>query len=127
MRTKILLPETVVRQDGAGKEVALERGNKSMLLTLGITRIIEREILDVSVWGSSDGQHWKKIAAFPRKFYCGTYQMLLDLARHPGVQYLRAQWKMDRWTAEEERKPLFGFYLHAEDVRSYERHRAGAA
>jgi len=55
MRPKILLPETVARKDGSGTEVALERGSKSMLLTLGITRIIEREILDVSVWGSSDG------------------------------------------------------------------------
>src|SRR5580658_1195093 len=113
---KVLLPETVARKDGAGAEVAVERGSNSMLLTLGITRIIEREILDVSVWGSSDGQQWSQIAAFPRKFYCGTYSMLLDLARHPGIQYLRAQWKMDRWDFEEP-QPLFGFYLHAEDVK----------
>ncbi len=97
MIQKVLLPETVVRQDGSGTEIAVEGVSKSMLLTLGITRIIEKEILDVSVWGSSDGKHWKQIAAFPRKFYCGTYSLLLDLARHPGIQYLRAQWKMDRW------------------------------
>jgi hypothetical protein len=125
MFQKVLLPETVVRQDGTGTEVALESSSsKSMLLTLGITRILEKEILNVSIWGSSDGKHWNQIAAFPRKFYCGTYSMLVDLARHPGVQYLRAQWKMDRWTSEGERKPLFGFYLHAEDVKV--RH-AGAA
>ena len=124
MIQKVLLPETVVRQDGSGTEIAVEGVSKSMLLTLGITRIIEKEILDVSVWGSSDGKHWKQIAAFPRKFYCGTYSMLLDLARHPGIQYLRAQWKMDRWVSEEEPKPLFGFYLHAEDVKV---RRAGAA
>jgi hypothetical protein len=117
MIQRVLLPETVVRQDGSGTEVAVERGSKSLLLTLGITRIIEKEILDVSVWGSSDGKHWKQIAAFPRKFYCGTYSLLLDLAHHPGIQYLRAQWKMDRWVSEEEPKPLFGFYLYAEDVR----------
>jgi hypothetical protein len=129
MFRKILLPETIAQQDGAGTEVALERGSKSMLLTLGITRIIEKEILNVSVWGSKDGKHWQQIAAFPRKFYCGTYSMLLDLARHPGIQYLRAQWKMDRWTLDGERKPLFGFYLTAEDVRSYDRRvrHAGAA
>jgi len=116
MIPKVLLPETVARKDGSGAEVALERGSNSMLLTLGITRIIEREILDVSVWGSNDGRQWNQIAAFPRKFYCGTYSMLLDMARHPGVQYLRAQWKMDRWDFEEP-QPLFGFYLHAEDVK----------
>ena len=113
MRTKVLLPETVARHDGAGTEVALERDSRSMLLVLGITRIIEREILNVSVWGSSDGQGWKQVAAFPRKSYCGTYSMPLDLDQHPDVQFLRAQWKMDRWDFEEP-QPLFGFYLHAE-------------
>jgi len=116
MIPKILLPETVARKDGAGTEVTLGKDSKSMLLTLGITRIIEKEILDVSVWGSSDGKHWKQIAAFPRKFYCGTYSMLVDLAQHPGIQFLRAQWKMDRWDFEEP-QPLFRFYLHAEDVK----------
>lgn len=119
MFTKVLLPETVARQNGAGAEVALERSSKSLLLTLGITRIIEREILDVSIWGSSDGRNWKQVAAFPKKSYCGTYSMPLDLARHPDLLYLRAEWKMDRWDFEEP-QPLFGFYLHAEDVRSRE-------
>jgi hypothetical protein len=123
MLTKVLLPEIVARQDGVGTEIALEPGNRSLLLTLGITRIIEREILNVSIWGSSDGERWKQIAAFPRKSYCGTYSMLLDLARSPEVQYLRPQWKMDRWDFEEP-QPLFGFYLNAEDVKV--RH-AGAA
>ncbi len=123
MHQTILLPETVARQDGAGTEIALERGSNSILLTLGITRIIEKEILNVSVWGSGDGKQWKQIAAFPQKFYCGTYSMLLDLTRHPGIQFLRAQWKMDRWDFEEP-QPLFGFYLYAEDAKV--RH-AGAA
>jgi hypothetical protein len=123
MIPKILRPETVARHDGAGEELALERGSKSLLLTLGITRIIDREILDVSIWGSNDGKQWKQIAAFPRKSYCGTYSMPLDLAQHPGVQYLRAQWKMDRWDFEEP-QPLFGFYVYAEEVKVQ---RAGAA
>src|ERR1700691_217815 len=124
MIPKIFLAETVARKDGAGTEVTLRQGSKCMLLALGITRSIEKEILALSVWDPSDGKHWKQIAAFPRKFYCGTYSMLVDLAHHPGIRYLRAQWKMDRWVSEEEPKPLFGFYLYAEDVRV--RH-AGAA
>jgi len=116
MISTVLLPETVARQDGAGIEVSVERGSKCLLLTLGITRIIEREILDVSIWGSSDGVQWQQIAAFPRKFYCGTYSMPLDLAQYPDIRLLRAQWKMDRWDFEEP-QPMFGFYLHAEDVR----------
>ena len=123
MFSKALLPESVTRLDGSGPEIALEAGSKTLQLTLGITRIIEKEILDVSVWGSTDGRQWKQLAAFPRKFYCGTYSMVLDLARHAGIRYVRAQWKMGTWDMQEP-KPLFGFYLHAEDVKMQH---AGAA
>lgn len=116
MFSKVLLPESVTRQDGAGPEIALEEGAQNLLLTLGITRILEKEILDVSVWGSADGRYWRLIAAFPRKYYCGTYSMVLDLARHKEIRYVRAQWQMGTWDMQEP-KPLCSFYLHAEDVK----------
>ena len=112
MLSRFLIPETVARQDGAGMEVPVEI--RTILLTLGITRIIAQESLEVSIWGSEDGEQWHPLLAFPQKFYCGSYSMVLDLASHPGVQYLRAQWKMGRWTRDE-RAPLFEFYLRAED------------
>ena len=108
-----LLPETVARQDGVGAEMEVE--SKVVRLTLGITRIIAQESLEVSVWGSEDGEHWEHLLAFPQKFYCGTYAMVLDLARHPAVRCLRAQWRMGRWLPEEH-APLFEFYLRAEDA-----------
>jgi hypothetical protein len=128
MSSKVLLPEFVTRQDGMGPAIELpeteqEAGAKPLMLTLGITRIVEREILDVSVWGSPDGRLWNQVASFPRKFYCGTYSIVVDLRRHPGVRYLRAQWHMGMWDMQEP-KPLFGFYLHAEEVKL---HHAGAA
>jgi hypothetical protein len=113
MLSQFLLPETVVRQDGMGAEMAV-RG-QTVRLTLGITRIIAQESLDVSVWGSADGEQWRPLAAFPQKFYCGTYSALIDLTRHPDVRYLRAEWKMGRWDPDE-RSPLFEFYLRAEDA-----------
>ncbi len=123
MFSKALLPESVTRQDGAGPEIAVEETSENLLVTLGITRILERQNLDVSIWGSADGKAWEPLAAFPRKSYCGRYSTVVNLTRHPGTRYLRAQWKMSRWDSEN-RKPLFGFYLHAEDVHL--RH-AGAA
>ena len=108
-----LLPETVARQDGVGAE--MEVASKVVRLTLGITRIIAQESLEVSVWGSEDGEHWESLMAFPQKFYCGTYSVVLDLARHPYVRYLRAQWRMGRWLPEEH-APLFEFYLRADDA-----------
>jgi hypothetical protein len=122
MLPQFLLPETVARQDGMGAEMAFER--KIVQLTLGITRIIARESLEVSVWGSADGEHWRPLIAFPQKFYCGNYSQVLDMTSHPDVRYLRAQWKMGRWIRDE-RAPLFGFYLRAEEGRL--RREAGAA
>lgn len=113
-----LIPETVVREDGTGAEFELgDLQGKLLLLTLGITRIIEQESLDISFWGSPDKAAWsaKPLIAFPQKFYCGTYQLLLDLSNHPDVRYLRVQWKVNRW-GRGTAKPLFGFYVFAEEM-----------
>jgi hypothetical protein len=118
MVTTYLLPENVARQDGSSAEIALESNrSKPLLLTLGITRIVEHESLELSLWGSADKESWKRLAAFPKKYYCGTYSLVLDLARYPEVLYLRAQWKMSCWGRGEEPIPLFGFYLRAEEPK----------
>ncbi len=113
-----LLPETVAREDGAGPAMDLAAAQgKALKITLGITRIIEQESLDVSIWGSADGSEWgaKPLFAFPQKFYCGTYSATLDLTASPDVKLLRAQWKMNRW-GRGEPKPLFGLYVFAEEA-----------
>ena len=115
MKALFLLPESVARQDGAGADIALDAARcKPLLLTLGITRAMEQESLEISIWGSSDQKNWEPLQVFPQKFYCGTYSMALDLNRRPHIRYLRAQWKMNRWgwAAEE---PLFGFYVSVEE------------
>ena len=70
-----------------------------LILTLGITRIIEQESIDIAIWGSADGTDWgaKPLVTFPQKFYCGTYQIVLDLSERPDVKYLRAKWAVNRW------------------------------
>ena len=118
MLPQFLLPETVARQDGMGAEMPSER--KLVQLTLGITRVIAQESLEVSVWGSADAEHWRPLLAFPHKFHCGNYPLVLDMTNHADVRYLRAQWKMGRWTHctnHDERAPLFEFYLRAEEGR----------
>ena len=113
-----LLPETVARQDGTGSvlEVDSEFESRVVRLTLGITRIIAQENLDVSVWGSENGEYWQLLLNFPQKFYCGTYSTVLNLTEHPNVKYLRAEWRMGR-LIQEERAPLFEFYLLAGELR----------
>lgn len=114
-----LLPETTIREAGAGAELDLGRPEGTViLLTLGITRIIEQESLDVSIWGSADGKDWgtKPLVSFPQKFYCGTYQILLDLSRHPDVRSVRVKWSAQRW-GKGDNKPLFGFYVFAQEMK----------
>lgn len=113
MSPSFLLSESVLHQDGTS--LALELGDaagKTLLVTLGITRIIEQESLDVTIHGSADGTAWdpKPVAAFPQKFYCGTYTIIADLVDRADVRLIRAQWKMARW-GKGEPKPMFGFYV----------------
>ena len=119
MLPNFLLPDQVVRQNGSGPAIELgDQVGGVVAITLGVNRIIEQESLDVSIWGSSDGQAWgdKPIAAFPQKFYCGTYSMLLDLTEQSDVRFLRVDWKMNRW-GRGEPTPLFGLYVFAEAVK----------
>lgn len=113
-----LLPETVTRQNGTGPEVELgQSSGKQLLLTLGITRIIEQESLDLEIWGSADRASWgdKPLVRFPQKFYCGTYTLLLNLANHPEVKFLRVNFKLNRW-GRGEPTPLFGFYVFVQEA-----------
>jgi hypothetical protein len=113
MLPQFLLPETTVREAGTGSEISLgDQQGASLILTLGITRIIEQESIDISIWGSADGSDWgaKPVATFPQKFYCGTYQILLDLTDRPDVKFLRVKWAVNRW-GKGDPKPLFTIYL----------------
>ena len=118
MLPNFLLPETVVRQDGAGPDfdVSSDAG-KTLLLTLGITRVIEQESVDLMIDGSADGKTWsdKPVAVFPQKFYCGTYTLYLDLRGRPDVRFLRVRWKLNRW-GRGEPTPLFGIYVFAQNA-----------
>ena len=118
MLSAFLIEEGIRHEDGMSN--ALEIGANSprvLLLTLGITRIIEQESLDISIWGSEDGVAWgeKPLLAFPQKFYCGAYAMVLDLTDEPAIRHIRAHWRMNRW-GRGESTALFAFYLAAEAV-----------
>ena len=118
MLPTFLLPETTAQNNGSSPEIELgDAAGKQLLLTLGITRIVEQESLDVELWGSADKTAWgdKPLLRFPQKFYCGTYSLLLDLAKHSDIRYLRIDYKLNRW-GRGDGKPLFGFYVFAEDA-----------
>ncbi len=118
MIPNFLVPEQVVRQDGNGPVIDLGSERLGALaLTFGITRVIEQESIDLAVYGSADGETFgpKPVAAFPQKFYCGTYALHLDISACPDIRYLRVGWKLDRW-GRGEPTPLFSVYVFAESA-----------
>ena len=115
-----LVPEIVVEADGESAPVELGDGaGKNSLLTLAITKILEQQSLDVSIWGSADGQEWgaKPLTAFPQKFYEGVYQLLVDLTEHADIRFLKAKWHVNRWGVGDP-KPRFTFLLKIQEQAS---------
>jgi hypothetical protein len=72
---------------------------RTFLCQLTITEQIEQESLDVSIWGSPDGQDFgkKPLLKLPQQFYCGSTKMVLDISLRPEVRFLRARWEVSRW------------------------------
>jgi hypothetical protein len=114
-----LVHEKVVatcKGDGPAIDVS-HASNRVFLVTLAITKIIEQESLDISIYGSADGATWgpKSIAAFPQKFYCGESLLLLDLTAHPDVKFVRLHWEVARWGRGTE-TPMFEFDVKMKEV-----------
>jgi hypothetical protein len=76
-----------------------QSATRTFLCILTVTEQIEQESLDVSIWGSSDGQTWTKkpLLKLPQQFYCGVTKMVLDVSLRPEIKFLRARWDLNRW------------------------------
>ena len=117
MLDAFLVPEITVEANGESEPMALgENVGKTFLLTLAITRILEQQSLDVSIWGSADGADWgaKPLLAFPQKFYQGVSQLLIDLREKPEIKFLRTKWTVNRWGVGHP-KPHFSFLVKIQE------------
>ncbi|MGB7726680.1 MAG: hypothetical protein WBL50_01520 [Candidatus Acidiferrum sp.] len=84
--------------DGPAIDVSASE-SRTFLCRLAVTEQIEQESLDVSIWGSADGQNFgkKPLLKIPQQFYCGTTKMVLDISVRTEVKFLRAKWELNRW------------------------------
>jgi len=84
--------------DGASFNIS-ESATRTFLCRLIVTDQIEQESLDVSIWGSADGETWPKrpLLKLPQQFYRGTTKLVLDLSLRPEVKFIRARWDLNRW------------------------------
>lgn len=114
-----LVPEkTVASAKGDGPAVDISgAGNRVFLVTLHITDIVEQEALDVSFFGSSDGETWgaKALTSFPQKFYRGQHPLLLDLSKQADIKFVRAHWDVNRWGRGTE-VSMFEFHVTVKEV-----------
>ena len=96
-----LIPaNTTLDSNSVGESIAIsDSESRTFFCVLTITEQIEQESLDVSIWGSPDGQDFGKLPLlkFPQQFYNGATKMILDVSLRPEVQYLRARWDLNRW------------------------------
>jgi hypothetical protein len=116
--TFLVAEKTVVSAKADGPAVDVSgAASRVFLLTLEITKIIEQESLEVSVHGSADGATWgaKPVVLFPQKFYCEQFPLLLDLAAHPDVKFVRAHWEVARWGRGTE-TPMFEFGVRLKEI-----------
>jgi hypothetical protein len=117
MLPAFLVPEGVIHANGESAPVELNgvSGPDAILVTLGITHVVEQEALTVSIFGSTDGAAWgaAPLAIFPQKFYTGVSTLVIDLTEHPQVSFLRAQWKVVRW-GRGDKTPSFTMYVFVE-------------
>jgi len=93
-----LTSECDLGESGCGPSINVDRYcGAELLLTLSITRVVERGSLEVSIWGSEDGSEWRPLSRFPRIFYCGEYRTRIGLADHPSTRFLQARWRGECW------------------------------
>ena len=96
-----LIPaETKLESNADGQSFDISQAaSRTFLCELTVTEQIEQESLDVSIWGSAEGQDYGKrpLLKLPQQFYCGTTRMVLDLVFRPEIRLLRAHWEINRW------------------------------
>ena len=100
LELSLIPPNTTLDSNSVGVSIEIsESVSRTFFCVLTITDQIEQESLDVSIWGSPDGQEFGKLPVlrFPQQFYNGATKMILDVSLRPDVKFIRARWDVNRW------------------------------
>jgi hypothetical protein len=114
-----LIPlETKVEENGEGEKVDISASStRTFFCIMAITDQIEQESIDISIWGSADGENWgaHPILKLPQRFYKGETRAVLELVLVPEVKFIRAHWELNRW-GRVAPLPMFRVGLHLQEV-----------
>jgi len=118
MEFDLVAPGTVATANGEGPAVDISPSeSRTFACAMHITDVMEQQSLDVSIFGSAEGENWGKlpILKLPQRFYRGETRMVLDLTMLPEVKFIRARWEVNRW-GRVAPTPRFVFGLHLVEV-----------
>jgi hypothetical protein len=114
-----LIPfDTLMEENGEGEKVDISASTtRTFFCTMLVTDQIEQESLDVSIWGSADGENWgtHPVLKLPQSFYRGETRAVLELVFRPDVKFVRARWELNRW-GRGTPLPMFKVGLHLAEV-----------
>jgi len=114
-----LIPQgTLLRESGHGETVDIRASStRTFFCTMLIRDQIEQESVDVSIWGSADGENWgtQPILKLPQQFYRGETRAVLELTLVPEVNFIRAAWDLNRW-GRVAPLPMFVLGLHLAEI-----------
>jgi hypothetical protein len=114
-----LIPQgTLLKENGFGAVVDVRASQtRTFFCVMDITDQIEQESVDVSIWGSADGENWgtHPVLKLPQQFYRGETRAVLDLTLVPETNYIRAGWELNRW-GRVAPLPMFVLGLRAREI-----------
>jgi hypothetical protein len=118
MEFDLIPPRSVLRENGHGDAVDIRASSsRTFFCILLITDQIEQESLDISIWGSADGENWGEhpLLKMPQQFYRGETRAVLELSFAPEVNFIRAVWDLNRW-GRVAPLPMFAAGLHLAEI-----------
>jgi hypothetical protein len=96
----LIPPGTRLTANGEGQPFDISSSQtRTFICSMEITEQMEQESVDISVWGSADGQEFGKmpLLKMPQRFYRGETRQVLDLSLKPEVRFIRARYDLTRW------------------------------
>ena len=118
MEFDLIPPGTLLQENGHAEAVDIRSSaTRTFFCTMIIREQIEQESVDVSIWGSADGQNWgtQPLLKLPQQFYKGETRAVLELTLVPEVNFIRANWDLNRW-GRVAPLPRFVLGLHLAEV-----------
>ena len=118
MEFDLILPGTLLQENGHGAVVDIRASStRTFYCIMQIREQIEQESVDVSIWGSADGENWgtQPLLKLPQQFYRGETRAVLELALVPEVNFIRAAWDLNRW-GRVAPLPMFVLGLHLTEM-----------